>query len=213
MGASSAKRRPTRRTRAWSAWMDGSSIRCSSAAYSSRRLLRRSLLTGLSLGRTCRHANGARPRDGERAPLKQLLLLRGVDLGVLRLELRDPARGVEDALLAGVERVAGAAGLDADLAALGGAAGGEGAAAGADDLGGRVLRVNAALHVFSVPLEKWSPGRITAGTGTFWPMYQSAMPPRPGEIGVTCAVTRAASEAFPGCFALFDRSRSGWATE
>src|SRR4029450_6283328 len=81
-----------------------------------------------------------------RASSKQLLLLAGVDLGVLGLELRDPARGVQHALLARVERVAGAAGLDADLAALGGAAGGEGAAAGADDLGGLVLRVDVGLH-------------------------------------------------------------------
>src|SRR6185369_7127131 len=80
------------------------------------------------------------PRSsGVRAPSKQLLLLGRVYLGVLGLELRDPAGGVQNALLAGVERVAGAAGLDADLAALGGAPGGEGAAAGADDLGGRVL--------------------------------------------------------------------------
>src|ERR1700755_242190 len=120
--------------------MEGSSIRFSSSEYSARRVVSRSLLKVIS-----RYANGARPLLQGRAPSKQLLLLGCVHLRVLRLELGDPAGGVQNALLAGVERVAGAAGLDTDVA-LGGAAGGEGAAAGADDLGGRVLRVDAALH-------------------------------------------------------------------
>src|SRR3954447_3717666 len=134
--------------------MDGSSIRFSSSAYSSRRADNRSLPTGSPHIRT---APG--PPGRGRAPSRQLLLLRSVDLGVLGLELRDPARGVQHTLLARVERVAGAAGLDADLAALGGAAGRERATAGADDLGGPVLRVDSTLHEFSVPLDMWSPGR------------------------------------------------------
>ena len=45
-----------------------------------------------------------------------------------------------------------------DLAALGRAAGGEGVAAGTDDLGGHVLRVDVGLHV-ARSFRRWSPGR------------------------------------------------------
>src|SRR5258705_7818389 len=90
------------------------------------------------------------PREGAvRAPEASLLGglgLLGRRLRVLLLELRDPARGVEHALLARVERVADGARLHVDRAALGGAAGGEGVAAGAGDLSGHVLRVDVRLH-------------------------------------------------------------------
>src|SRR5919202_1391157 len=162
MGASSANRRPTRRTSAWSLWMDGSAIRFSSSAYSCRRADSRSLLIFSPDMQTTPDPGGP-----GRAPSRRLLLLAGVDLGVLGLELRDPARGVEDALLADVERVAGAAGLDVDLTVLGGAARGEGAAAGTDGLGGRVLRVNVGLHVVrsSRGMVAGSPSALAARVG------------------------------------------------
>src|SRR5690242_17315806 len=81
-----------------------------------------------------------------RAPAAQLLGgLLGLDLGVLLLELGDPAGGVEHALLARVERVADVAGLDVDHAVLRRAAGRERVAAGTGDLGGHVLRVDVGL--------------------------------------------------------------------
>src|SRR5215212_4434968 len=74
-------------------------------------------------------------------------------LAVARLEARDAAAGVEDLLLAGVERVAGRANLDVDLAAAGGAAGGELVPATARDRGLVVVGVDTAAH-WDVPLER-----------------------------------------------------------
>src|SRR5580698_6557514 len=62
------------------------------------------------------------------------------------LEPGDPATGVQDLLLAGVERVAVGADVGVDLAVRGRASGGKGAAAGASDLGHHVLRVGIGLH-------------------------------------------------------------------
>src|SRR5262249_43841637 len=70
-------------------------------------------------------------------------------LGVTLLEPGHSAAGVEDLLLAGVERVAGRADIGAKLAFAGRAASLERVAAGATDLGDHVVRVNVALHVVS----------------------------------------------------------------
>src|SRR6476620_8012639 len=79
------------------------------------------------------------------APSEQLLLAR-VPLAVARLEARDAAAGVEDLLLARVERVASRADLDGDGPARLGAAGGEVVAATAGDLRFYVCGVNAFAH-------------------------------------------------------------------
>ncbi len=67
-------------------------------------------------------------------------------LGVALLEAGDAAAGVEDLLLAGVERVALRADVGVDGAGLRGAAGGELRATGAGDLGDGVVRVDVLLH-------------------------------------------------------------------
>src|SRR4051794_7427570 len=173
--------------------MEGSSICFSSCEYSSSSVDNRSLLMPcLSLvARTGNTRTAPDPGIPGWAPSRQLLLLGGGDLRVLRLELGDPARGVQHALLARVERVAGAAGLDADLGTLGGAAGRERAAAGADDLGRGVLRVDTALHDYSVPLDDVVAGSPSApnhparaddssvNRNHYWPMDQSAMSQAP----------------------------------
>src|SRR6478609_6327085 len=82
-------------------------------------------------------------------------------LAVTRLEARDPATGVQDLLLAGVERVAVGADLDVDLAAGLGAASGEVVSATTGDLGRHVGGVNSGLHgesSFDRPLSM-APGR------------------------------------------------------
>src|SRR2546421_411024 len=145
IGVSSAKRRPARRAADWSAWIAGSASRASSSAYSSSSAVRRSSVMTSSM----KMRNGARPPAVSRgqAPDAQLLGLLRLYLGVLLLELGDPAGGVEHALLPGVERVARAARLDVDHAVLRRAAGLEGVAAGTRDRGRHVLRVDVRLHV------------------------------------------------------------------
>src|SRR6476661_6620724 len=78
---------------------------------------------------------------------RELLLLGS--LGVAGLEAGDAAAGVEDLLLAGVERVALRADVGVDDAGGRGAAGGELRATGAGDLGLDVLRVDVLLHAMS----------------------------------------------------------------
>src|SRR5699024_1076928 len=68
-------------------------------------------------------------------------------LAVPLLEPGDAATGVQDLLLARVERVAGAADVSVDLAAGRGRAGLERVPAGARHRGGDVLGVDALLHV------------------------------------------------------------------
>ena len=87
-----------------------------------------SSLIGLVL-RTC----GRRPPRGDGRRVETLLRA-GRPLAVPGLEAGDAAAGVEDLLLAGVERVAGRADLDVDGAAVLGAAGGELVAAAAVDV-------------------------------------------------------------------------------
>src|SRR4051795_117021 len=82
-------------------------------------------------------------------------LLAGRLLAVALLEARHATAGVEDLLLARVERVAVAADVGVDRAALGGAVGREGVATGARHRGLHVLRVDPVLHWFS----PWARGR------------------------------------------------------
>ena len=70
--------------------------------------------------------------------------LGGGELGVFLLEAFDAAGGIDEFLLAGVERVADAADFDFDV--LEGGAGFEGIAAGAADLGEIVLGVEFFFH-------------------------------------------------------------------
>src|SRR5215210_8773173 len=89
-----------------------------------------------------------RPRMGTtRAPSGALLGVgAGVALAEPLLEAGDAAAGVEDALLARVEGVAGRAGLDGQLTARDRAAGGEGVPAPTGHGGGLVLGVDSGLH-------------------------------------------------------------------
>src|SRR4051812_4739414 len=93
----------------------------------------------------------------DRAPPTELLLA----LAVTRLEARDPATGVQDLLLARVERVAGGADLDVDGTGGLGAVGGEAVPAAAGHLSGDVLGVDAALQCLAsrcgrrVPCRSW----------------------------------------------------------
>src|SRR5699024_7354818 len=71
-------------------------------------------------------------------------------LAVAGLEAGHTATGVEDLLLARVERVARAAHVGPDLAGRLGGAGLERVATGAHDRGGHVLRVDVLLHGISL---------------------------------------------------------------
>src|SRR5215210_9560071 len=97
-----------------------------------------------------------RPRVGTtRAPSEALLGVgAGVALAEPLLEAGDAAAGVQDALLARVERVAGRAGLDGHGAAGRRALGGERVAATARHLGDVVVRVDVGLHAGTPSL--WS---------------------------------------------------------
>src|SRR5690606_22052106 len=110
-------------------------------------------------------------------------------LGVAGLEAGHAATGVEDALLAGVERVAVRAGLGLDRAGRRRAAGRERVAAGAGHLGLDVLGVDVLLHVSLLFTVAGSHLRVSAGTGT----NLLILPPRwaPGPI-VTSAAGSAA---------------------
>src|SRR3954453_3247479 len=98
----------------------------------------------------CGQTNGADPMNGS-APDAELLgfglgLLLG--LGVTLLEAGDAAAGVEDLLLARVERMAVGAHVGVDDAVRRGAARGEGVPARTGHLGHPVLRVDVLLHGF-----------------------------------------------------------------
>src|SRR5665809_127061 len=87
-------------------------------------------------------------RVGDRRARKLVVDLLGLLglLAVARLEAGDAATGVEDLLLAGVERVALRADVGRDLAAVHGAPGLERWATGAGDRGLDVLGVKVLLH-------------------------------------------------------------------
>src|ERR1700712_2403787 len=111
-------------------------------------------------------ANGARRPGGRRAPPAQL----AAALAVTGLEARNPATGIQDLLLAGVERVAIRADLDGDLSAGLGAVGLERVATAAGHLGGAVIGVNAGVHgdFLSRRVNYQPPGRaaLLCSTGT-----------------------------------------------
>src|SRR6478735_8126818 len=86
------------------------------------------------------------PADRCRSAGAVEVLVAAVALAVARLEPGHAATGVQDLLLARVERVAVGAHLDVDGARRLRAAGGECVAAAAHHFGGDVLRVDAALH-------------------------------------------------------------------
>src|ERR1019366_950833 len=85
----------------------------------------------------------------ELGPSRPLLAAVGWLLAEAALEPRDAAAGVQDLLLAGVERVAVRADIGVDSAVLGGAPGAEGVPAGAGHRGRHVVRVNIRLHIGS----------------------------------------------------------------
>ena len=86
-----------------------------------------------------------RSRAGAR---DQKLLISGLirRLAVTCFELSDPAAGIKNLLLAGVERVALRADIGMNAAVLRGAAGGEGTATGACHRGFGIRRVNICFH-------------------------------------------------------------------
>src|SRR3954465_10791877 len=124
-----------------------------------------------------RRTPGARPAGPRPRRPESLLLLRSLGRGVPLLEPGDAAACVEDLLLAGVERVAGRADVDAHgLAAR--APRGERVAAGAGDLGLPVGGVDVGLHV---GLLVSGPGRQTGVNrhrGSIWPyaLYNAKEP-------------------------------------
>src|SRR6478736_5075717 len=152
-GASAAYRLFSVRTRSWSPWTAGSASCCSSSAYSSRIDWTDSSTAGPSAqGRSGdgRIRRTPAPDDRSRGSRRAGDLLGGL-LAVTGLEPGHAATGVEDLLLAGVERVALRADVGRDLAGGRGAAGREGVATGAGDRGLHVVGVKVLLH--SVLLE------------------------------------------------------------
>src|SRR6476659_11187640 len=113
-------------------------------------------------------------------------LVGGGLLGVAGLEAGDAAAGVEDLLLAGVERVAVGAHVGVDHAVLRGAARRERVPAGAGHLGHVVVRVDVLLH--GCPFE-W---RRVASPG--W----AGREPVPNRQSLPPATTPEPIEGFPG---------------
>src|SRR5215218_3578284 len=137
-----------------SACVSGRDSRDSSSACSASRPSTASNIPAPVAPGWCGQTNGADPRSGS-APDAELLglglfglRLGLLGLGVAGLEAGDAAAGVEDLLLARVERVAVGAHVGVDDAVRRGAAGGEGVPAGAGHLGHPVLRVDVLLHGF-----------------------------------------------------------------
>src|SRR5215470_13436415 len=93
---------------------------------------------------------------GQMLGLAELL----VALAEPALEPGDSAAGVEDLLLAGIERVAVGADVGVNLAGLRRAPGGKGVPAGTGHLRHHVIGMNVALHVIS-----WFLGRRVATQG------------------------------------------------
>src|SRR6478672_132054 len=136
--------------------MPGSASRCSSSACSVTSASTASnTTTSLGWTRSRTHAERRPPhpwRGAETGAAVVLLLLRALLRGgVALLEPGDATAGVEDLLLAGVERVALRAHVRVDGAAGGRAPRGERVAAGAGHLGLVVRGVDVLLHGF--PLE------------------------------------------------------------
>ena len=132
IGDSSAYRWLSRLASRWSAWVSGSASCCSSSACSATSPSTASNIGALLGGRRRTGADRCTSADrrataagtGARRELLALGACGGL-LGVAGLEAGDAAAGVEDLLLAGVERVALRAHVGVDDAGGGGAAGGE----------------------------------------------------------------------------------------
>ncbi len=99
-----------------------------------------------------------RSRAGAR---DQKLLVSGLigRLAVTSFEFRNPAAGIENLLLTGIERVALRADIGVNTAVLRGAAGNEGTATGATHRGFGVCRMYIGFHVELLLL---APGRLPA---------------------------------------------------
>src|SRR5260370_35744376 len=127
MGVSSPYRRLSVLARSWSAWIDGSERSFSSCTCSAVRSASRSNIAYLPIfGLTV--VGQAKPFPSRPLPegngvLAWLLAVRRF-LAKPALEPGDAAAGVQDLLLARVERVAARADVGVDDAVLGGAAGG-----------------------------------------------------------------------------------------
>src|SRR5688500_13063513 len=135
-------------------------MRCSSAACSST-----SDSTASNISAPPGDRRRRRPLRTEWVGAESKLLL-----AVALLEPGHAAAGVEDLLLARVERVAGRAHLGADDALGGGATGGERVAAGTADLGLHVLRMDVALHeVLSWPLGRSASRIVNQNRGSMVP--------------------------------------------
>src|SRR5699024_9182164 len=135
----------------------------------------------------CSQAWIRRSRRPDRLPLVPRSGL--VLLAVAGLEAGDAAAGVQDLLLAGVERMARGADLGADDAIRLGAAGGERVAAGAGHLGLDVCGVDLSLHVSPC---SGSLGRRPAGTVN---QNRRHSLPRPGPCGRGIGMRRAQHRA------------------
>src|SRR5579863_8678294 len=160
------------RALSWSECTPGSASACSSSACSLTRSAIRSNTSCLSLLRGCAVFAGCpRARRACNEPRSRGLdlgsaglLAAGLLAGSLPEALLEPGHataGVQDLLLARVERVAVRADLDVDRAAAGGALGGKAVPAATGHVGDVVLRVDVWLHDNSC-LER-SPGRLPSG--------------------------------------------------
>src|SRR6476661_2947237 len=148
VGARAAYRLFSVRTRSWSPWTAGSASCCSSSAYSSRIDWTDSSTAGPSAqGRSGdgRIRRTPAPDDRSRGSRRAGDLLGGL-LAVTGLEPGHAATGVEDLLLARVERVALRAHVGGDLAGRLGAARGERVATGTGDRGLHVVGVKVLLQ-------------------------------------------------------------------
>src|SRR5664280_2403500 len=141
--ASAAYRLFSLRTSPWSWWTAGSASCASRSAYSCTNVAADSSIwvpsvNGFQQEPANSNAGPTTITVGDRRARKLLVDLLVDLLAITRLEAGDAATGVEDLLLAGVERVALRAHVRGDLAALHGAAGLERVATGTGD-GGRYV--------------------------------------------------------------------------
>src|SRR3954451_25302097 len=144
---SSAYRWFSRLAKDWSPWMVGSASRPSSS-WCSRTMPSTASNTTPPHPWTHLPADAARrsTTGGTGVLVERLLLVAALGLGVTSLEAGHAAAGVQDLLLARVERVAGRADVRVDRSAGLGASGGERVPAGARHLGLDVRRVDVLLH-------------------------------------------------------------------
>src|ERR1700744_3330667 len=125
----------------------------------------------------------------------RLVSARGL-LAEATLEPGNATTGVQDLLLARVERVAGRADVGVDLAVRGRAPGGEGVATAAGHRSGTVGRGNVRLHDYSCLVR--SPGRQVTRHGTGRPSYGVNRNHVFAASSVPDATTRRGHWRFPG---------------